>query len=382
MSYFTNKAMNLLNAHYCIRAFGYEMANLFTLSYLYKQGMPLYAVCAVYTLFFVFRFVFRPFAIRLCLKKGIHFCLTVGAILFSARYLTLIPVEGVNAWVFVFLAASGLTEAFYWGPYHTYFGLIGSLDERGSNVGLREAVSTIASVCGPICSGFLLQINRPMAFVAASVVILISVFPLLKSPEVPLPQKLTAEEKKNIDKRGVRFFLADALFTQPLSVWPLIVFMILSESYGNFGLILGLAAAFRALGNLAFGKLIDKGKGLLLCYIGYALHIAVTCVRGLFAYTVPWLIACDFFAAIAFAFSMAAFMSVMYNSVKTTKHPLYFMYYSEIAWDVGGGLVMLLSGALAYFGFSLRWILIVSVIGALYEIYLLRHDKKERENRL
>lgn len=70
--------------------------------------------------------------------------------------------------------------------------------------------------------------------------------------------------------------------------------MILSENFGNFGFILALAAFFRALGSMIFGSMIDKGKGRLICYIGYGLHIVVLSVRGLFAYTVPVIIACDF----------------------------------------------------------------------------------------
>lgn len=380
MAYFSNKSMNLLNVHYCMRAFGYEMANVFTLSYLYKQGMPLALVCAVYSLFFLSRFVLRPLAIRICLKKGIHFGLMIGATLFAIRYMTLIPIEGINFWVFVFLVFSGLTEAFYWPAYHTYFALIGTQSDRGSNVGLREALTTAIAVFGPISGGFLLQINRPLAFIVPSLMILMSIYPLSKTPEVPLQKKLSRSEQKQVDKKGARFFLADALFTQPLSIWPLIVFIILSENYGNFGLILGLAAAFRALGNLVFGKMIDKGKGFTLCLIGYLLHMIVTCARGLFAYTVPVIIACDFFSAVAYAFSMAAFMSVMYNSVKQTKHPLYFMYHSEIAWDIGGSFVMLLAGGLVYLGIDLRWILSVSIFGALYEIFLLHQNKKSGQS--
>lgn len=256
--------MNLLNIHYCIRAAGQEMANLFALSYLYKQGMSLAAVCYTYTLFFAVRLVFRPLVVRLCAKKGVHFCLVAGACLFAVRYLTLIGVSGVNFWVFAFLVVSGFTEAFYWAPYHAYFGVIGAKEDRGSNIGVREAFSALISVVAPVCGGFLLNINRILAFSFSSLLILLSIYPLMLAPEIPLPKRLNRQECKACDKTGFRFFFADGIFSQPISVWPLVVFMMLSENYGEFGLILGLAAVFKAAGNMVFGRLIDCGKGLMI----------------------------------------------------------------------------------------------------------------------
>ena len=384
MAYFANREMNLLNAHYCVRAAGQEAANLFALSYLYKQGMSLSAVCYTYALFFAVRLVFRPLAMKLCFKKGVHFCLTAGALLFAVRYLSLIGVQGINFWVFSFLFVSGVTEAFYWAPYHAYFAVIGAKEDRGSNIGVREAASALISVVAPVVGGFLLNIDKTLAFGFSSALILISVIPLLFTPEIALPEELNGEERKKSDKTGFYFFFTDGIFNQPAAVWPLIVFIMLSENYGNFGLILGLAAVFKACGNLIFGRLIDRGKGMLICLIGYGLHILVSLTRALFAYTIPVVIACDFFYAIAFCFSLASFMAPVYNSVKQSKHPLYFMYYSEKGWDYSGAFIMIAAGTLALFDFNLRWILAGTVIGSVMQILLVRryyqNQKKQEEN--
>lgn len=379
MAYFANHAMNLLNVHYCIRAAGQEMANLFALSYLYKQGMSLAAVCYTYTLFFSVRLVFRPLVVRLCAKKGVHFCLVAGACLFAVRYLTLIGVSGVNFWVFAFLVVSGFTEAFYWAPYHAYFGVIGAKEDRGSNIGVREAFSALISVVAPVCGGFLLNINRILAFSFSSLLILLSIYPLMLAPEIPLPKRLNRQECKACDKTGFRFFFADGIFSQPISVWPLVVFMMLSENYGEFGLILGLAAVFKAAGNMVFGRLIDCGKGLMMCYIGYGLHIAVALVRIFFARTIPVVVGCDFFIAIAYCFSLSSFMTPVYNSVKKSAHPLYFMYYAEKGWDFSGAFIMLAAGTLAHFGPDLRYILFFTIIGAAAQIALVRRYYKKSE---
>lgn len=379
MAYFANRTMNLLNAHYCIRAAGQEMANLFALSYLYKQGMPLSAVCFTYTLFFAVRLIFRPLVVRLCTKKGIHFCLVIGACLFAVRYLTLIGVEGINFWVFAFLLVSGFTEAFYWAPYHSYFGVIGAQEDRGSNIGVREAFSALISVVAPVIGGFLLSIDKILAFSFSSLLIVLSIYPLLRSPEIPLPKRLTRKECKACDKTGFEFYFTDGIFSQPISVWPLVVFMMLSENYGEFGLLLGLAAVFKAAGNMVFGRLIDKGKGMSVCYIGFGLHILVAIVRIFFAYSIPVVVGCDFFIAIAYSFSTSSFMAPVYNLVKKSPTPLYFMYYSEKGWDFSGAFIMLASGALAYFGIDLRYILVFTIIGAAAQIALVKRYYKKAE---
>ena len=154
--------------------------------------------------------------------------------------------------------------------------------------------------------------------------------------------------------------------------------MILSENYGNFGFILALAAFFRALGSMLFGKMIDKGKGALICYIGYGMHIVILSIRGLFAYTVPVIIACDFFAAIAYCFSMTGLMTAVYNATKKSKHPLYFTYYTELGWDVGAVSAMLICAGMTAAGVNLRWGLIISIIGAALKIFVLdRYYKKQ-----
>ena len=119
---------------------------------------------------------------------------------------------------------------------------------------------------------------------------------------------------------------------------------------------------------MVFGRLIDKGKGRLICCIGYGMHIVILIVRGFFAYSVPAVVACDFFAAIAYCFSMTGLMTAVYNATKRASHPLYFTYYTELGWDVGAVSSMLLAALIVGMGFDVRWGLGLSIAGAVLSV--------------
>ena len=381
MAFFSEKSLNILNIHYCLRAMGWEMCSMFTLSYLYKQGLPLPAVFLAYAGMLAVRTLTRPLSMMLCLKKGIRFTLIAGTVAFACRYLAMIPINGISLWLVPFMLVSGLADVLYWVSYHNYFASIGNENNRGSAVGIREAITTVVAVLGPLFGGILLSVDRIYAFLLPFVLTLLSVFPLFKTPDIPKPKPASKQEKKNVGHFGFFVFIGDGWFYQAGTVWPLIVFMILDDNYGNFGFILALAAFFRAVGNLFFGSMIDKGNGKIISYVGYGLHIAVFIARAGFAYTVPAIIACDFFAAIAYCFSMTGLMSAVYNATKKSAHPLYFTYYTELGWDIGAISSMLICAAVAYAGINLRWTLSIAICGALMSAFILGkyYDRNKKE---
>lgn len=378
MTFFNNKTLNLLNAHYGLRAIGWEMASLFTLAYLYKQGLSLTQTFLVYAFFLFMRTVTRPFARYLCTKKGIHFTLCAGTCVFACRYLALILVDGLSWKLIVPMVISGAADSLYWVAYHTYFSVIGDEETRGASVGVREAMTTIISIIAPVCGGALLAVDKTLAFVFPAVLTFLSLIPLSKTPQVPTPKALTRQEKRAVEKTGFWIFIGDGLFWQAERVWPIIVFMMLGDNYNNFGLLLGLAAVFRAIGNMFFGRMIDKGKGLCVCCVGYGIHMITAATRGIFARTIPVVIACDFMSAIGMCFSLTGIMTAVYNTIKHSKHPMDCTFYTELGWDVGAISAMLCAASLAACGINIRWIMAASVAGSVLSLSLLYGYYKAR----
>ncbi|MCQ2966697.1 MAG: hypothetical protein MJ250_08195 [Alphaproteobacteria bacterium] len=371
MSLFSNKDLTRLNVHYGLREMGWQMCSTFTLAYLYNQGLPLHNVFFVYAIMLSVRTMTRPISMFFCLRKGVHWTLIWGTFAFALRYPSMLCVDGFNLKLLPFILFSGIADVMYWVPYHNYFASIGTADDRGASVGTREAISTMVSVLGPLVGGLFLAFDKTIAFAIPFALAILGIFPLLKTPSLPCPVKPTKQEIKRISPFGFWAFIGDGLFFQAGNIWPLIVFMILGESYSNFGYLMALAAVFRAVGSIVFGKLIDKGNGILICCIGYGIHMLVFTVRGFFAQTVPVIIACDFVYACAFCFSMTGLMAAIYNATKSSKHPIYFTYYTELGWDIGAISSMVLIGIMTYFGINVRWGLALSILGAIISLRVL-----------
>ncbi|MCQ2914375.1 MAG: MFS transporter [Alphaproteobacteria bacterium] len=383
MAYFSNKEINLLNIHYGLKEMGWQMCSAFTLAYLYKQGLSLSNVFFIYAITLFTRTLTRPISLYFCTNKGVHWTLILGSFMFSLRYPAMLLVDGVGLKLIPFILISGLADVLYWVPYHNYFAQVGTSNDRGKSVGTREAISTIVSVLGPLLGGIFLAVNKYVAFTIPFALAIIGIIPLLKTHEISLPNIPTKEERKQIDSFGFKVFIGDGFFYQAGSIWSLIVFMLLNDSYNNFGYIMALAAVFRAVGSILFGGLIDKGNGKLICIIGYGIQIVIIGIRGFFAYSIPVVVACDFFYSIAFCFSMTGLMTAVYNATKGASYPIYFTYYTELGWDVGAVLSMVFIGIMTYFGINVRFGLIWSVVGAIISVVCLckYYDRKSDKDK-
>ena len=101
----------------------------------------------------------------------------------------MIPINGISLWLVPFMLVSGLADVLYWVSYHNYFASIGNENNRGSAVGIREAITTVVAVLGPLFGGILLSVDRIYAFLLPFVLTLLSVFPLFKTPDIPKPKR-------------------------------------------------------------------------------------------------------------------------------------------------------------------------------------------------
>lgn len=361
-----------LNYNYAFRAVGLEIGNLFTLAYLYKQGLTPAQAFGAYAFIFVLRACLRPSATWMCRRFGLHAGLLFGTLVFAARYPLMIPLHSIDGWLIAFAVVQALGDVLYCVPYHFYFAVLGSTKSRGKGVGLREALSTAISVVTPLFSGFLLSLNNVYIFLIATAFTLAGLIPVWKLPCPPVPVKLNRAQRKKVSKRGFFGFVGSAMYNMTNQIWGLIVFLIVSGNYDKFGYLLALAAVFRAVGNMFFGRLIDKGKGWAITLAGFGSLIVITLCRLFFAHTVPVVIACDFFYGLALCLSVPSLMSVIYNDIKKSPHPLYYTYYMELGWDVGCIITLSCSAALAHFNLNPRFELLLGIAGIVLLLSILK----------
>ena len=374
----STRQITLLNVHYCMRTAAWEMASLFSLSYLYKQGLPIEIACLVYGGMYMMRLFFIPLANYLCFKKGLRFTLILGTVLFALRYLTLIPIDGVNWKIAPFLLFSGVADPIYRLSYNTFFSFLGKDDNRGQDVGLRESLMTIATILAPVIGGWLLTYDRIVTFFFLSIVTLLSLFPLYKIKVNPLPV-LQEKKKTKARKTGLNLFLIDSVARQSFVVWHLVVFSMVADDYERFGFLLGLAALFKTICYVFIGHFFDVGHKIFLTVFGFSSIILVQSLRMFFATSVPVVVLCDFFFAVCYPLYYLSMMKCFYEALHGSKNPIDFSKKSEEGRAYGIMSVMCIASLLAYCGFGLRWILSAGILAyVLNMIILIAYYKKEK----
>src|SRR3989338_9046699 len=85
-SFIAQKSMNFLNLHFSIKAFAQNLAGIFILIYLYKNGLSVYQVFLVLAATLAMRFILRPLSIKFALKNGLKKSLIIGVISYAGLF--------------------------------------------------------------------------------------------------------------------------------------------------------------------------------------------------------------------------------------------------------------------------------------------------------
>lgn len=371
-AFFSNRAVNLINVHTALKHFAIHMADVFGAIYLYQLGFELYQIFLVWVVIFVLRFIIRPFGLWLANRRGLRKSVFFGSLFYIGYYLVLIQVGGIDAWLFIFAIYTAFTDIFYWLPYHAYFSALGDHENRGRQVGVREALVGISAISAPIIGGLLINtFGFATAFITAACFSLISAIPIYLAPEVKIGKQISFKKAWR-ERFGFWIFVGDGWhYNTHFFTWNLILFILLG-SVVEFGLLLGLAAIFQTLGFLLLGRAIDRGSGWKIYRVGVIL-VALTAIgRAIFVDTVPEVIFFDILLAIAVCFYRPSFNTALYNSGKKSLNVIWFHFLAETGWDVGSVIALSFAAALTFFDGNPRIILLFGLGGLIIVNSVLR----------
>ena len=376
----SNRAVNFLNIHFGLQTFSNGLGDIFFGIYLYKVGVPLFAIYLVLTGIFLFRLCIRPLALKLVFKRGLKKSVLLGTFIHSTLYLFLGMVDGINIWLYIFIVAAAIIDVLYWLPYHTYFSLLGDLEHRGKQTAMRDGIVHVASFLAPITGGILINfVGFWAAFITATVLMLFAAIPLRYTPEVPLEDHLTAAEaSKKVSKAGMYCYIGEGFhYFAHLFTWPIVLFLMLDD-YISFGGLLSLAVLFQIIGSLWVGHLFDSGNGKRIYPIGFILIILTILGRTFFAMDIPTVIFFDILAMMGYLLSQGIVDSAFYNTSKKSHHPLWFQFYAENGWDIGSSASALLVAGMLYSGMDLRYVMLVGLLGLVVTGGFLRWYFRDR----
>jgi MFS family permease len=372
MAYLKNSSVNLLNVHYAIHAIAMNAAGVFFPVFLLRAGVSLPGLFGAIALLLAGRFVVRPLVLVLAPKYGLRPLVIFGVLFSAVPYLLLPSVHGLDLMLLGFCAASAIGEAFYWTSYHASFAYLGDGEHRGHQIGMREAVASVAGIAGPLIGGLALtQFGARTAFTAAALVQAVAALPLLRIPRIKVPASMPGGFRAA--RNGFALFACDGwMAAGVLFAWQVALFVSLGESFSAFGGALAVAGAAGAVASLVLGRHIDGGHGGIAVGITFAALTGLTLFRAGATDQAALAVIANACGAVVLSLYIPTLMTAVYNQAKQSSCPLRFHAAAEGGWDAGGATGCLLIALLTWAGVPLSICILTALPGIALSYSFLR----------
>ena len=367
MSYLKNKQVNLLNLHGSLVRFATSVIGIFGIIYFLKQGIPIYIALSLWSLIFILRSIVRPLSLKLQKRIGLKKGVIIGTLFYAGLFPVLSQVDGIGIWLLIFIVYDSIADTLYWLPYHSYYATMGEEENRGKHIGVREALSTIFTSIAPLAGGLLIvNFGFTTTYLATAIIMLLASIPLFFTKDRSPGEEMTFKKAyKHLDRRGFWLLLGDSiLYYSHGFLWPVVLFLIV----GNFvvmGGILTFEMILTASLFILLGHFIDKGNGKRILNIASVLFVIVVLGRSLYVYDIKTILVFEILAAFMLCFYSSSLNTAFYNLSKKSHNTLWFHFFGEFGWDVGGFFALASAGMWTFLGFELRYFLPLSFLGIL-----------------
>jgi hypothetical protein len=372
MAFFRNTAVNLLNLHYGIHAMALYGGAAFFLIYLLKAGVSVPGILVSMALILLGRFVLRPVVIGMAARWGLRAMVVAGTLLSALQYPLLAEIHGVGPLLIGLIAVAAVGDTFYWTTYHAYFAALGDNELRGHQIGIREAIATVAGILSPVLTGWMLVAFGPRVAVGAtSVIVALAALPILWAPKIAVARHVPGAFRAALP--GVLLFAADGWTAVGFwFAWQIALFVSLGESFLAYGGALALAALVGAVAGLSLGRHIDAGRGKQAVWYAFGAMAAITALRAAATGNPAFAVLANALGALSACLYIPTLMTAVYTLAKCSPCPLRFHVATEGGWDFGGAAGLLAAALLTEFGLPLGDSILLSLAGLVAAAVMLR----------
>jgi hypothetical protein len=295
-----------------------------------------------------------------------------GTILSALQYPFLAEVHGLGWNLLALCLIAALGDTIYWSTYHAYFAALGDHENRGQQIGAREAIAAIVGILSPLATGWMLVAFGPrVAFGAAAIVLFLSALPLLWTPNVAVARHVPGAFKAAIP--GMLLFFTDGWVAVGFYfVWQIALFLSLGESFMAFGGALAVAALVGAISGLLLGRHIDAGHGTKAVWLALGIMAVVTVLRAAAVSNAAVAVLANALGSLSACLYVPTQMTAVYNLAKRSPCVLRFQIMAEGGWDMGGASSCLVAALLIAIGLPLSVGILLSLFGITGALILLR----------
>ncbi|MEA3378760.1 MAG: MFS transporter, partial [Nanoarchaeota archaeon] len=234
----------------------------------------------------------------------------------------------------------GFGASMYWLPYHKRFAESSDHDKRGSELGVRFALSGFFTIAGPALGGFIATFfGFTMLYSICGIILFLSIIPLfmLKDEHFSKDFKIINILKGRSYKEVLTYF-SEGYRLGASSLWPIFIFLILG-SYITLGGIFSAVALFESVFQLFAGYLADIINKDNLLKIGTLID-SITWIARIFLSSVYSIFIATTVSGLAISTWYVPFASKYYDKVSETDG-VEFILFRELGLTLGKILIYL-----------------------------------------
>ena len=363
MRFFNNSAINRIYLHSALLGLSEYSGGAFVFVFLLKAGIALPIVFLSLAAIVLMRLLFRQMVLPFAYRFGIRAALITGIAIGAVAFIPIGYVHDVGPMLVLFLALAALGDAFYWACFHATSARLGDAEARGAQVSVVQLVYSLSNIAGPLIGGFLQVGAGPVwAFVFAGLIRVLSIWPLLSTPDPVIDRTAKIEARSKHFAAQVYFFdgFGNACAG---NAFALALFITLGENFQTFGFALAGAAVFGAVMGLGIGRLFDLGHRKWSTAIGMSAVCLFVITAALGYHSAITAIAALALGAITGPLYASAFNARVYNLSKASGDSLRFQIWGEGGWDLGCALGGVIAALLTWLGFSFTWPIAIGLLG-------------------
>ncbi len=265
-----NKELREMYAATSLKTLALSMVGIFIpLFLMLEQGLDLQHVLTFYVVNTVTYILAAPFAGKLASKFGLKRLAIITAPMFAIFYYGLYNFVTLGISINYFAILLGLAESFYWIPFVTHFIRSSDKKHRSEEVGFLSGTTLLSAMLGPFIGGLLITLfDFTMLFIVASILLLLSVFPILFTKNYHEPFKCSLKDLSKLSKKGaVKMMSIGGVNIVEFVFWPIFLFAALGV-YAEMGLIFLIAEFAAIVGSFLFGSVENRGRLRMILRIG------------------------------------------------------------------------------------------------------------------
>lgn len=348
--------------------------------YLWSLGYSMSWILLFYGAVYVLYFFALPIGGMICRRHGFERTILLSSPFLIVWYLAFFAIPLHPAFAPLAIVSLVIQKILYWPGYHANFATWSEKKEGGREVSNMAVFGGMAAILAPAFGGFLISVGGFRAlFIAASVLILASNVPLLRTPELFMPQRFSyagafRRLARPEHRRSLFAFIGFGEELIALVAWPLFIAAAVS-GYAVIGLVVSLAMFVNVLATLYIGRISDDGAKVPVLRSGVIYTTASWLVRPLVAGSLGVFLI-DSFYRVSKNMVNVPLVALLYGGAKSGNTVMEDVVFFEMALSIGkalaaGGAAVLL---LAWPG---SWTPVFLLAAAFTVLYAFFRERRE-----